>query len=138
MMQSYTIQILMNAHWEPQTVMKMPIVRTLREVLSACVLQVLVEMEETAIMMVCLHTARYFILTYKITVSESDIDECDDDSHDCQQLCINTIGSYECACEPGYFLKFDGKGCLGTRAHNCIIGHYYNFQYLYTCHYYRC
>ena len=43
----------------------------------------------------------------------SDIDECTRDGHDCNQLCINTVGSYECMCRDGYFLHQDGKTCLG-------------------------
>ena len=43
----------------------------------------------------------------------SDIDECTRDEHDCNQLCINTVGSYECMCRDGYFLHQDGKTCLG-------------------------
>ena len=127
----------MNACWDPQTVMNMQLVRTLREVLSVCVYQVLLEMEESAITMVCLHRVMYYALTYFFYASESDINECKNDSHDCQQLCINTIGSYKCACEPGYYLKFDGKTCLGTRVH-CVGRHYCSFQYVYTCHYCRC
>ena len=100
---------------EPMTVIKMPLVRTLTEVLSVTVIQGLVEMAGTAIIMVvCLHKSRYQLYTYDcIIISETDINECDDDSDDCQQLCINTVESYKCACEPGYFLKYDGKACLG-------------------------
>ena len=39
--------------------MTMPLVGTLMEVLSVSVFQGLVEMAETAIILVCLHTARY-------------------------------------------------------------------------------
>ena len=42
-----------------------------------------------------------------------DIDECDEDTHNCTQMCTNTIGSYVCSCEPGYRLDLDNAGCSG-------------------------
>lgn len=29
----------------------------------------------------------------------------------CQHLCINTVGSYRCACFPGFSLQDDGRTC---------------------------
>lgn len=29
----------------------------------------------------------------------------------CQHLCINTVGSYHCACFPGFSLQGDGRTC---------------------------
>ncbi|KAK2091415.1 Fibulin-2 [Saguinus oedipus] len=29
----------------------------------------------------------------------------------CQHLCINTVGSYHCACFPGFSLQDDGRTC---------------------------
>ncbi|XP_070545496.1 tolloid-like protein 1 isoform X2 [Ptychodera flava] len=40
-----------------------------------------------------------------------EMDECKNDNGGCQQLCVNTIGSYHCECEPGYELSVDGKTC---------------------------
>ena len=52
-----------------------------------------------------------------------DIDECTGNTHGCDQVCNNTIGSYECSCYTGYQLltngtcqdidecKFDNGGC---------------------------
>ncbi|KAA3681817.1 uncharacterized protein DEA37_0009101, partial [Paragonimus westermani] len=37
----------------------------------------------------------------------TDLDECADNNGGCQHLCRNTIGSYHCACRPGY--KLYGK-----------------------------
>ncbi|CAH8432073.1 unnamed protein product [Dicrocoelium dendriticum] len=34
----------------------------------------------------------------------TDLDECADNNGGCQHLCRNTIGSYHCACRPGYQL----------------------------------
>lgn len=38
-------------------------------------------------------------------------DECTQTDHGCAQECINTLGSYECACGIGFELHSDGKNC---------------------------
>ncbi|CAL1534071.1 unnamed protein product [Lymnaea stagnalis] len=47
-----------------------------------------------------------------------DIDECNNDIHKCDQVCINTLGGYKCDCYFGFKLKSDGtsceKGCGGV------------------------
>ncbi|KAL9980814.1 hypothetical protein ACROYT_G009452 [Oculina patagonica] len=40
-----------------------------------------------------------------------DRDECAEGSGGCDQVCLNTIGSFSCSCHPGYFLDIDGKTC---------------------------
>ncbi|XP_075790641.1 tolloid-like protein 2 isoform X4 [Pelodiscus sinensis] len=41
-----------------------------------------------------------------------EVDECSrPDNGGCEQRCVNTLGSYKCACEPGYELTGDKKGC---------------------------
>ncbi|NXE68986.1 EGFL7 protein, partial [Calcarius ornatus] len=40
-----------------------------------------------------------------------DVDECASQSHGCSQLCINTAGSFHCACWDGFSLAADAKGC---------------------------
>uniref|UniRef100_A0AAX7SMC6 EGF-like domain-containing protein n=1 Tax=Astatotilapia calliptera TaxID=8154 RepID=A0AAX7SMC6_ASTCA len=47
-----------------------------------------------------------------------DINECADKNMTaCSQICINSVGSYRCECEKGYFLEEDGKTCTkGERA----------------------
>ncbi|EGC35069.1 hypothetical protein DICPUDRAFT_152664 [Dictyostelium purpureum] len=40
-----------------------------------------------------------------------DINECQREISGCSQLCHNTIGSFECSCQPGYTLDVDKKGC---------------------------
>ncbi|NXH43427.1 EGFL7 protein, partial [Dicaeum eximium] len=42
---------------------------------------------------------------------QTDVDECASQSHGCSQLCINTAGSFQCACRDGFSLAADGKGC---------------------------
>ncbi|XP_063066945.1 epidermal growth factor-like protein 7 [Engraulis encrasicolus] len=41
---------------------------------------------------------------------QADIDECAE-GHGCSQKCVNTAGSYRCACEEGYTLNSDGRTC---------------------------
>ena len=47
----------------------------------------------------------------------SDIDECQNASTkvSCEQACINTPGSYKCACQPGYTLNPDQRTCSGKK-----------------------
>ena len=46
-------------------------------------------------------------------VSAADIDECASAEQGCQQTCVNTRGSYHCACYPGSHLAEDAISCLG-------------------------
>ncbi len=43
----------------------------------------------------------------------TDINECDLELHDCDQLCTNTPGSYMCSCLPGFFSLLNGSDCQG-------------------------
>ncbi|XP_004625741.1 tolloid-like protein 2 [Octodon degus] len=41
-----------------------------------------------------------------------EVDECAWPDHGgCEQRCVNTLGSYKCACDPGYELAADKKAC---------------------------
>ena len=42
-----------------------------------------------------------------------DIDECDLGQHQCNHICDNKIGSYECLCTDGYKLDSDEFTCNG-------------------------
>ena len=49
--------------------------------------------------------------------SLSDIDECSSkDKGGCEQICVNTIGSFHCECRKGYELV-DHKYCKGDLSH---------------------
>uniref|UniRef100_A0A0N5A821 Metalloendopeptidase n=1 Tax=Syphacia muris TaxID=451379 RepID=A0A0N5A821_9BILA len=41
----------------------------------------------------------------------ADLDECQNNKGGCEQICINTIGSYRCECDIGFVLAVDGKHC---------------------------
>ena len=52
---------------------------------------------------------RLYIIIYLLNVNE-----CQNlTTHDCEQQCNNTVGSYECTCDSGFVLGEDGKSCLG-------------------------
>ena len=43
----------------------------------------------------------------------SDIDECTEGSHNCGQLCINTLSSFTCSCQSGFKLTTKPRTCNG-------------------------
>ena len=43
----------------------------------------------------------------------SDIDECNNGTHNCSQMCTNTNGSFTCGCNNGYLLDLDEVTCNG-------------------------
>ncbi|XP_061422600.1 fibrillin-1-like [Lethenteron reissneri] len=43
---------------------------------------------------------------------ENDLDECTSGQHWCEQGCSNTIGSFVCTCDPGYYLGDDRSTCV--------------------------
>ena len=42
-----------------------------------------------------------------------DIDECEIGTDGCEQICINTPGTFYCNCSEGYLLNDDGFSCEG-------------------------
>ena len=44
----------------------------------------------------------------------ADEDECLLNADNCAHVCINTLGSYSCACRQGYSLAQDGQLCMGN------------------------
>ena len=50
-----------------------------------------------------------FIFTY---AQLADIDECAEGTDECEDQCVNTLGSYTCKCtRPAYYLHSDGLTC---------------------------
>ena len=52
---------------------------------------------------------------YNYIIIVTDIDECLEENHSCQHICINTNGSYVCDCNEGYALTSDGRTCRGIK-----------------------
>ena len=48
-----------------------------------------------------------------VYISYTDVDECAGSPPVCSQQCINTMGSFTCACDHGYQLARDGIKCDG-------------------------
>ena len=47
------------------------------------------------------------------TTAVNDIDECSlHRGNLCGQICVNTVGSYRCDCNPGFTLHTDGSTCI--------------------------
>ena len=59
--------------------------------------------------MQCYKICSHLILEYIFFV---DVDECTLGTHECTQLCINTIGLYTCDCQEYFSLAPNGKACL--------------------------
>ena len=64
----------------------------------------------------------YFYCCYILVTPCIDIDECDEEAHDCGLLrdCVNTAGSFDCfvkTCPLGYRLNYDTGNCQPLRCH---------------------
>ena len=54
------------------------------------------------------------IILYYSNVTMVDNDECADGTHNCDHICINSHGSYNCKCVKGYRLNVtDARTCDG-------------------------
>jgi hypothetical protein len=82
-----------------------PMDHTLAAVILATALAV---MDTPAMVLIIIITAH---LTYWTLIT--DIDECQEETHQCALTCNNTIGSYVCQCNAGYSLGIDEIACFG-------------------------
>ena len=48
-----------------------------------------------------------------------DVDECENNLHNCSYMCVNQNGSYSCTCDRGYSLQDDGETCQ-SKCHNLL------------------
>lgn len=49
-------------------------------------------------------------------VCMTDVDECAESLSDCDDICINMIGSYVCDCNPGSHLGSDQRSCEPSKS----------------------
>ena len=63
------------------------------------------------------------IIVISFTFSTKDINECSEHISGCNQLCNNTLGSYNCTCYTGYLLGSNGRTCYGEI--KCLILSWY-------------
>ena len=61
--------------------------------------------------------------------SAPDIDECLDQDHGCEDICVNAEGSFFCNCSDGFLLNIDGKACTGYAT---IIRYLINYRKLFA------
>ena len=56
-----------------------------------------------------------------VYLTTADIDECQDGSHNCNENaeCSNTVGSFECLCNPGY--SGNGQNCSGKNICHYLV-----------------
>ena len=59
---------------------------------------------------------KYYINVFHLPITPiifSDINECGLATDDCDQLCVNDLGSYHCECYTGYFRDNNLSSCVG-------------------------
>ena len=60
------------------------------------------------------HNAVLFgVQSFMLCAFYADINECDTNNGNCDQICINTPGSRVCSCSCGYRLDSNGRTCIG-------------------------
>jgi fibulin 1/2 len=59
-----------------------------------------------------------------VMIYPTDINECAENSDNCDQLCHNNIGSFSCTCNPGSTLDGNGHTCHGkwSACRNDMVG----------------
>ena len=101
-------------------------VPTLMVLTSAHVLQAFVCLAMAVTVMVSgyshWHTA---LIVYRkclyVDFPVSDTNECQTNNGSCEQVCTNSVGSFECSCNQGYSLASDGFNCNGKDWNNSAI-----------------
>lgn len=54
-----------------------------------------------------------------------DINECQDDRHNCSQLCLNELGSFKCECSEGYLKDpLHPSSCKSIEGHASLLYFY--------------
>ena len=78
---------------------------------------VLVTLVMNWIVIVTLAMVCFIVTTYSVylcLIFCIDINECVLNIDLCEHTCTNTVGSYQCSCNTGYYLESNGYNCTGT------------------------
>lgn len=62
------------------------------------------------------------------------MDECSALNGTCDHICINTLGSFQCSCRPGYQLHIDGHTCVGRSLIHSSLLFRHSFSVLTSMH----
>lgn len=62
---------------------------------------------------VCIENSKLCISSCHNYFHNTDIDQCLLLTHDCEQICVNTIKGFNCSCTDGYMLANDSRSCEG-------------------------
>ena len=100
----------MNVNRNPQCVTVMQHVMTLKAVITVHAKTDILKMEKTALVYTLLYLYTLIMLTQQHGLG-IDYDECSNGTDTChiKATCVNTDGSYDCECLPGYM--GDGFNC---------------------------
>ena len=71
-----------------------------------------------------------YVETFISLYSASDHDECATNSHDCTQVCRNTVPYWTCGCNAGYLLLSDGRTCQGNNLSLSAVANYHKIKLL--------
>ena len=52
-----------------------------------------------------------------------DINECDSENGGCEQVCTNSVGSFQCSCNYGFFLEPNNFNCSGMFYYDIVSLH---------------
>ena len=91
------------------------------QVLELCSLEVInhahpveLELKLTTQLEVSTYLSILYSCMYRTTLSLfNEVNECRNNNGGCDQICVNTVDSFECHCQLGYLLQSDGTTCEG-------------------------
>ena len=72
----------------------------------------------------------YSLLYGSYVISLADNNECLSGNGGCQQVCVNTNGSYYCDCQTGYKLKSDDISCIENNNYTHNLISYINYCFI--------
>ena len=56
---------------------------------------------------------KFKLLSSTVLFLYIDVDECSNRQHNCDHVCGNIVGSFDCSCQNGFILQPDGRTCEG-------------------------